>query len=101
MLSTQRVNSIFQERVSFSTTSRALNTPPPTGPLIPPPAPPGAVKVKVSTVLTHAAVYTNLQVPFRQRWRKRVQGFGRFTLFVILAGTGAFIYGEQRLSFKC
>ena len=56
MLSTQRVNSIFQERVSFSTTSRALNTPPPTGPLIPPPAPPGAVKVKVSSILFHTAI---------------------------------------------
>lgn len=48
MLSTQRVNSIFQERVSFSTTSRVFNTPPPTGPLTPPPAAPGTVKVKVS-----------------------------------------------------
>jgi hypothetical protein len=94
MLSTQRVNSIFQERVSFSTTSRAPNTPPPTGPLIPPPAAPGAVKVKVSSYLSRIDILTNLQVPFRQRWRKRVQGFGRFTLFVILAGTGAFIYGE-------
>jgi hypothetical protein len=60
MLSTQRVNSIFQERVSFSTTSRALNTPPPTGPLIPPPAAPGAVKVKVSSFLSRIAVLTNL-----------------------------------------
>lgn len=94
MLSTQKVNSIFQERVSFSTTSRALSTPPPTGPLIPPPAPPGTVKVKVSCIRCCSVVLSNQQVPFRQRWRKRVQGFGRFTLFVILAGTGAFIYGE-------
>jgi hypothetical protein len=47
MLAAPRFNSVLGERASFSSSSRALSTPPPTGPLTPPPASPRAVKVKV------------------------------------------------------
>ena len=50
VLPTQRLNTLYPARATFTTSSRALATPPPTGPLTPPPAPPNAVKVKVSQI---------------------------------------------------
>jgi hypothetical protein len=50
VLPTQRFNTLYPGRATFTTSSRALATPPPTGPLTPPPAPPNAVKVKVSSI---------------------------------------------------